>query len=471
MDKISFKELISLAWQNTIQVLFRPYSLKKCVWMFIIVIFAGNFGGMNFNFNMSSGGDGSMNAPTMPGGRSPVEFIKDIGAELLANPRFLMLMGITIAAFVVSILLWVFIRAIFQFVFIEAIVRNDASVKIPFNRNKELGISYFYWNLAFGLIATTIVLGILAVPVGVMYSAGVFTGISKITAGGVIGPIVISVIVLVIVFLAISLIRAFALDFIPVIMYSKGVKVREAWRIFRGIFARHKGKVVVYLLVKFCLAILCIIAAVVIMVLCAIVMVLCVLLAGLIGYLVFMITPVDARMVATAILIATAAPVFFILALILGSFLAPIPVFLKSFAMYFLAEIDDTLNAFLQVPEPEEEDAGLYEKPLTALWTTLGVTIISVGLLIFTVIYGGAAVATSGSITAFLKDAKTSTAADMAVVSREPDVVYLKNGGILEGIIIQEDTDTLTLQVKGGTFSLGKQNIESVERGAEKTSE
>jgi len=464
MNGISFKETIGLSWRNTIEVLFKPYSLKKWIFLFIIIALAGNLGGMNLNLDLNLGPEQQFQAS----GRQALDLIRQSMDILKGSPLFLGLLGGAVLASLLALFIWLFVRAVFQFVLVEALARNDASVKAPFNRNRRLGRSYFYWNIIFGSASTILLGGIVAAPVYILYKAGVFTYPSRLNSGGLIGTVVLSVLALVPALLLIVLVNTFSEDFVTVVMYSRGERVKKAWGTFLSLFSRRKGLFFLYLIVKFLLAIVCMIAAILILLLCAIILLLVLLAGGLLASLIYSMIPQDARLAAAIILLVTTAPLLVFISLAVASFIVPIPVFLRFFAIYFLKGLDDSLDPFPKegLPPPEEDERRL-KKPLIPLWAAIGVTAVSTLLFGAALFYGGSQLARAGVF---------SSAGGGSYVSpdepiepgREPDVVYLKNGGILKGLVVRDDSKTVTLKIHGGTFSVSKGDVKDIKYG-EKT--
>jgi len=175
MKRHSYGKLIGMSWSWMIQMLFRPLSLKKWIYLGVIILLAGQMGGGGgCNVNLK-GGDGNFNkmfekfqqTPVTAG--SPVEAqsfpesIKEIiasqdGAAIqvpsfLQNRQTVILVvavgGIIVLLASVFMLLWIWLASNFSFVFIDSVLKNDASFRVPFHRNKYQGNSYFRWNILF----------------------------------------------------------------------------------------------------------------------------------------------------------------------------------------------------------------------------------------------------------------------------------------------------------------------------------
>ena len=461
--QVSFKEIISFSWQNTLAVLFRPYSLKKWILLLIIIILAGNFGGFNLNLDINTGPD----TVQLDQARPVLDMLNKSVTYLKGNTVFITLAGITLLAFFLTILLWGFIRAVFQFVLIEALVKDDASIRIPFNRNRTLGLSFFYWNLIFGSAATLLVAGTLAFPAYHLFKAGIFSDPALLSSGRAISVIIPAIVVLVPILLLLFLVNTFSEDFVTVVMYTRGARVKKAWGIFLSLFRERKGNFFMYLLVKFLLALACLVAGIVILLACALALVLMLLAGGFVVSLIYSMTPPAARPVTTIVLAVTAAPLVIFIVLALGSFLVPIPVFLRFFAIYFLGRMDLALDAFPKeglIPAAADEER--YKKPLFPLWLAFGASLVTTMLLVGTLFYGGTRLAQAGILSSGSGDSYVSPD-EPIMPSREPDVVYLKNGGVLKGLVVQNDQKTVTLQIMGGTFSVSKEDVKDIRYGKE----
>jgi hypothetical protein len=408
MKKHSYGKLIGMSWSWVVQVLFRPFSLKKWIMLAVIIILAGQMGGgFNFNFQGNAGDfrkilEENLEKASLSTGtqtEAPASSVSyqlgesegiSVAQEIFPQPdaapqimpaldrKTLILIssiGLFIFLFIlVFSLLWMWISSNFSFVFIDSMVRNDASLRVPFHRNKPQGNSYFRWNIIFAVISLATLGIIAALPIMQLVQAGVFASKPPADIVKILSIVMPYAPLIIIAGLLFFLIAFFVREFILPIMYKKKIGIMSGWKVFLGLLKKNIGEMILFILVKIGLSIL----AVVISILLAIVGIIILLLIGgltaLLGWLIYAITPAAAKLIILGILILIAIPIFIFLGILFNLFFLPIPVFFRTFSINVLGSIDESLDLFApKTPEEiaAEGDDAKYKKSMRLLWFAL----------------------------------------------------------------------------------------------------
>jgi len=489
MKKYSYAKLISLSWDWMATILFRPFNLKKWIMLGIIAILAGQlqFGGGNCNFKSSPKKGcalpklSSQTQISMANFDSIEDFKNNIFPiaqsaiqTLRKNMTLVSLIILSLISIIITMLLWACIKSIFSFIFIENLVKNDASVRIPFHKNKGLGFSYFRWNIFFGALVTTTFVALITLSLYSIFRSGGLSLSGNLGASAlwsVIKPFAASIGLVIALFV---LIWIFAGDFIPVIMYTRKIGVIKAWGIFFKFFIKNFFELILYLLVKLGLGILAIVA----FILLALLALLMLLLSGgalmLVGFLIQAITPLAAKSIVMIILGFIGVPVFVFLAFLASLIILPIPIFFKYFSIHFLGSVDSSLDAFAKCTEELEanEDLAKYKKPLALLWATILSPFISMAIIMAIFFFGGSIFAKTAfpelPITPGTHQIEPQTTEEAPplqnIIKKDLVTVFLKNGQYFEAEITKETSDNITFSVDGGTFTINKKDVKSISR-------
>jgi len=396
MEKKSYGKIVNASWDWTREMLFRPFRLKKWIMLYLILLLSGQItaGVSNFNFNwpdkaelekvteefnrQSKGAGGTSGetgvaepdlAPTEDTLKSDISdlfpFLKDRRSMLIAALFVLIVLGLLGA----YMFLWMWVQSNFSFVFIDSVVRNDASFRVPFHRNKTLGSSYFKWRIAVATIASLIFGLLIYLPTSQLIKAGLLRGeLDIVRAFSVIGRYVPAMAVSFLFFLILGF---FTGNFVLPVMYKKKTGILRAWGIFLVFFARNVKKIFLYALLKLLLAIVALIAAITAGILGVIALLLIGGLLALLGWLVYTVMPAAAKPIAIIVLLALGIPALMCLMFLYSIIFLPIPVFFRIFSINFLGSIDGSLDLF--APKTSEEiaaegDDAQYRKSMASVW-------------------------------------------------------------------------------------------------------
>lgn len=245
----SVGEAISKSFNRTVRMLFKPFDAGKwfvlgfCAWL----AYLGERGGFSFNnFN------GGFPNQQQGGGSGGPDFsgVKIWAVEHLA---VLIIAGAVIFAIAIAvgiILSWLKARG--QFMFLDGVARNRGAVVEPWHRFVHQGNSLFWFNLVLGLVGLVSLMLIVGLALALAW-----IDIQKhhFGVGAVLGIVAGAMLFLLWLFVLI-LIHAVLRDFVVPIMYLRGVRTLEGWRILRReILPGHVVDFVLFYLVKFGLGI------------------------------------------------------------------------------------------------------------------------------------------------------------------------------------------------------------------------
>lgn len=356
--KGTFTEIIYGSWEWTKTVLFRPFHLKKWIFLCIITILAMEFSGCNININVPTDRSGKQqtvqteNAPQItdnPNTQDILSKVNKVGDKISTKWILFLVLLVIIAAIGLLILaIWIYSR--FSFVFLSAIVNNDASIRTPFRETSYMGNSFFKWNILVLLFFCTTVILWGSVLAGSLYlSRNVHIAIRILF---VITPwIFIALLILV----GLGIVSIIARDLVLAVIYKYKIGILSGWRKIIPVIKREKTNLIIYILIKTALRILSAI------------------LGGFFSFAVMFALLIPASITFGLLyLTSTALPTFLIwgyyavlillaivcivtIIVIVNFILLPIPVYFRTFSLKFLARLDDRYDLFKLIPLEEAE--------------------------------------------------------------------------------------------------------------------
>jgi hypothetical protein len=219
---------------------------------------------------------------------------------------------VAIAVFVFIVVLCIvltWLRSRGKFMFLHCVALNRAEIGVPWTTYSQQGNSLFLFKLAVGFIALFCVLPFLAL---IGFSIWLIAE-AKVTVGGIL-LLSAGGILLALLGIGFAVLSKFTNDFVVPIMALRYCHVMEAWREYFELLRSYKGKFVLYLLFQIVIAIA----------------------VGMIGMLVTLFTccfcctlciPLVGTYIATVVLL-------------------PLPVFGRSYSLYYLAQYGGAYNVF-----------------------------------------------------------------------------------------------------------------------------
>ncbi|HUT31150.1 MAG TPA: hypothetical protein VMX13_15250 [Sedimentisphaerales bacterium] len=245
--RISVIDPIGPAIDRVKAMLFAPFDLVRwlvigfCAWLANL-----GRGGLSGGFNFGFPGPGPRREIDFEGVRHHVESF--FGVEM----ALIIMIGafVFIVAVVVAILLlWLSSRG--RFMFLHCVAQNKAEVKIPWRQYREQGNSLFLFRLAAGIIFF-ISVALFVVPI--LLLTGVIGRGAGLAGFGIIAVVIMLVLVLIPVGVIYSLILKFTNDFVVPIMYLRGSRCIEGWREYRRLLAANAGGFTLYILFQILIA-------------------------------------------------------------------------------------------------------------------------------------------------------------------------------------------------------------------------
>ena len=359
----NFPEIIAASWEWTRTILFRPFQIKKWLVLGFIALLAGQFtyganSRGNINLPKQDSGQPAIEETTEADRAAPAESVMPDPLGKFFTPiekatdfnrwSFFKETNKAVIIFIIVFLFFIFtwLYSRFSFIFLEAIVKNDASVKMPFHENKSAGNSYFLWNVIIALIGSAFV-GLLGLAGYLSLSRiGIFSQGIKPGAGRIILA-VLPVLLTFIVFVIIAVLLNFVVrNFILPVMYKDKVGILKAWPPVLSILKEHKGSVSLYLLIKVGLFI----AAAFLAGLAGMVISIGLILpagsmAGM-AFLGYKIMPDFLHPAYLGLLVVIGLPLLLAAGFCFNCLFLPLPVFFQTFNLKFLARIEERYDLF-----------------------------------------------------------------------------------------------------------------------------
>ena len=304
-ENISVIDPINPAIDRIKLMLFQPFDLARwfvigfCAWLANLM--HGGSSGPSFRYE------------THQNPHVLKEFIQNNIEWLIPTGMFIIFLGIVIWL----VVLWLSSRG--KFMFLHCVARNKAEVRVPWSEFGRHATSLFLFRIVVGAIFfASVAIPILMTAGFIITSTAV--GMQNVTALFGIVMIILYVFVVAIVYL---LIKKFTTDFVVPIMFLRTTSCIAAWREFIRILSVNKGRFTLYILFQIAIAI--VIGIIIPALLCIGVCCLC----GL-GLLILI------PYIGTVILL-------------------PIPMFVRSYSVYYLQQFGLQYDVF----RSETENAGV----------------------------------------------------------------------------------------------------------------
>jgi len=346
--------------------MFRPFKLKK--WFMLLVIGALAFqlqGGCNSNINLpgpqkaqqakedSTQEESTLNsettsnkAPDKPSPAVQLKALRNSVTEKVGQVGVIAIVALILLGILFLFLLinWVYSR--FYFVYINAIVSNDASIKVPFKSSKGLGTSYFLWNI----ITSGVFLLLFGLMIKLGHSALVGLGVFVPDSGVGAGRVFLAVLPFAMIAFGLMLFGGFlgffVTDYVVVIMFKKKLSVLKALPLGFTLLKDGVGNFFIYGFIKLGLSIIGSIVAGIIGFLTTITLMVPVLLIGAAGFGIFKILPVFMQPILIILGVVIGGVLLVALSVLMNLILLPLSVFLKTFNIKFIGRLNQEYNLF-----------------------------------------------------------------------------------------------------------------------------
>ncbi|MBM3244318.1 MAG: hypothetical protein FJZ15_00800 [Candidatus Omnitrophica bacterium] len=266
---VKFSQIIEGSIEWAVTVCFRPFEAKKWLIFIFVAFMAGSLtGGLNLNYQPDRyDGEKKEQSYESPQPKTPIvinkdkqdtepvrefiEYIKKANKLVLA---FFVILVLSVLIGVIVLFMWLSSR--FMFVFLEGVIKNDASVKEPFKKNKQSGNSLFKFYLIFSGAMLLLIALILSLTIAILMKAGAFNQKGPPDAGLILFTIIpCAVVFLCLVFFA-AILGLVIRDFVLIIMHKDGLALMQALPKALSILARYKKDFIAYIFVLMGLGIL-----------------------------------------------------------------------------------------------------------------------------------------------------------------------------------------------------------------------
>jgi len=351
---VDFISIIDASIEWTKAILFKPFSLKKWLILCFIALLAGSLsGGFNYNFGNSStsGKKQSKTVQAQSLQQKPVSNLSPAGLGAIKNKifkdhRITSLIAGVVILFCCFIIFFIWLQARFSFIFLEALTKNDASIKIPFKSNKQIGNSFFHANLvicavfllAFGALGFFIIKDIMRLSV---YNQGYIVSPKEILL--IFLPYLFSIIALFIVSCILSLIIS---DFVQIAMFKDRIKFMPAFSDVIGVINQNKGNFITYICIKMGLGVAAMIIFMLLYIICLLVLIIPVAALAFLFYMLYHILP---HLIFFIILFIIVVPIFLAVIVFFMCLYLPFAVFFRVLSMKFIARLKPEYNLFRHV--------------------------------------------------------------------------------------------------------------------------
>jgi len=341
--KIKYTDVLNSSVEWTKAVLLRPFNMKKWVILTFVALMAGTLMNNSFNFQIPSSASKDKKVQSEKVIKATPEADKKAPASRLSLPLIVLIVFVVMAFAV----LFTWLSSRFDFVFLDNIVKNNASIKIPFRANRKIGNSLFLFNLA--MIAVFFIsLGVLFLPFILILWKTNFSGQDPAAAlmqiFSVSAPLLVLFFILIVIFGFVVLV---ANDFIVPVMYRDKIGFTKAYAQVRPIIMESKFEVLIYCLIKSALGLGIGIASMIIAFLAILALILPVLILAVLLYGVYLILPAPAQLIfAITSLIITLPVLGFIFMLSIWCLNLPFAVFMRIFSLKFISRLAPRYNLF-----------------------------------------------------------------------------------------------------------------------------
>jgi len=231
-------ESLSPAWNETLRLLFRPFTGRRWIALSVVCLFLG--GGTStaaFQWGFAA----------LPMDLHASEVLIRIRSVIAQHLSLIVLAVVFSLGLVLGL---IYARCVLRFVLVEAVINHSVSVGAAWKRLKSLGRSYFLWLLG-------VVGAILAVVSGVTIVS--FRYLSLVRAAGYPAWVaslllVTDLVAVVLIGLLVAIIITLTDDLVAPLMYADRISLPAAWRIVWRISRRDPGTLLFYVVLRFALS-------------------------------------------------------------------------------------------------------------------------------------------------------------------------------------------------------------------------
>jgi hypothetical protein len=245
----SASDCFTPALEHTKSQLFRPFRWPQWWRLALVGLFSGelNSGGCNINFPGSSG--------THQQGTSQQAFLAALPPDFAAHPLRLLVFFVPLVLIVLALaVVFIYIASIMRFILFDAVATRECHIRQGWRRRKQIGLRFFWWEIAFGAIGLALGLILIGIPALIAWRQGWFAAPGEHAAALISGVLMFFFAFFVLVAVLI-MIRVLTKDFVVPQMALEGIGAVEGWRRLLARMQNEKTGYAGYIGMKFVLAI------------------------------------------------------------------------------------------------------------------------------------------------------------------------------------------------------------------------
>lgn len=359
---VKFDEIIGASLEWTAAVLFRPFSPKKWLILTFIAFLAGSLSGGNSNLNFrdrdnrkheasaaqqyekSSFQTAKITPPQQKpiSGKEAKSFFKK---SATGSVIFIVVLAVIAGITLFIILLWLCSR--FYFIFLEDVAKNDASIAAPFKNNKDIGNSFFKFNLLFLFLIICLITLVIFIGFLSLSGIGIFDKNASPGFWKVLSALLPAIFLFIFIIIVIALFAMIMNDFVTVVMFKDKTKTFLAIKKVFSVLMLNKLNFLLYILIKIGLAIVSSIIYSIASFVAVMGLVFPVGIIASIFYFIFKVIPKDIQSIFIVIVIFAAILVILFLWYCLMCMYLPFAVFFRTFSVKFFGRLDSRYNLFM----------------------------------------------------------------------------------------------------------------------------
>ena len=240
--KIEIFKPFGEAFELMKRILFQPFDVKK--WFVIgFAAWLANLGGGGFNYQYNR--------------REDVQKLNEVISQI-PHPILVAGVCVLVSLVLVLIVLFAWLRARGCFMFIDCIVKDRGAIAEPWHKFRREGNSYFFFSLVVGL-CFLIFAALLSLPLIILAIKGRYY---LYLHRDRLDVYVISLVaVWVFIILLLVLVWALIANFMTPVMYRRGCRAYEAFRVVTALIGANPGEILLYCLFLIVLALATVIVA------------------------------------------------------------------------------------------------------------------------------------------------------------------------------------------------------------------
>jgi hypothetical protein len=224
VEPLSAVDAISPAMDHARNHLFRPFCFGKWARLAVITFLSGEMAGGG------GGGGTGFRFPTPPTGSGQgkeFQFLQTSPADQFLT-QYLPWILLGVAGVFALLLLFLYIHSVFRFILFDAVLNDRWRLREGWSRWAGRGVSYFLWQIGFGLLFTLVLALAVGIPILLAIQAGWFKQPGENIGALLLGGLLLVGLFLVLLVLGIS-ISVLAKDFVVPVMALDDVGVLEGW--------------------------------------------------------------------------------------------------------------------------------------------------------------------------------------------------------------------------------------------------